>query len=123
MDKGHVERELAGVKQARDVRQVDGRVVAQAFLNDVAHVLGDEEAVHAEVLRQFLVRIGRVAKSEQMDNFGVRQFGGTFAEGADQFQRLAGAGAMNTRWPGRIFFTASVAVRICDLYVSCQLGS
>ena len=104
VDEGHVERELAGVKQARDVRQVDGRVVAQAFLDDVAHVLGDEEAVHAEVLRQFLVRIRRVAESEQMDNFGVRQFGGAFAEGADQFQRLAGAGADEHALAGPDFF-------------------
>ena len=35
------------------------RVVAQPFLDDVAHVFGDEEAVHAEILRQFPVRVGR----------------------------------------------------------------
>ena len=93
VNEGHVERQLAAVEQARNIGKEDRRVVAQPFLDDVAHVFSDEEAVHAEVLRQLLVRVRRVAESEQMDNLGVRQFGGAFAEGADQLQRLARAGA------------------------------
>ena len=56
------------------------RVVAQPLLDDVAHVFGDEEAVHAEVLRQLAVRVGRVAEGEQVDDFRVGQFGGALAQ-------------------------------------------
>ena len=104
MNEGHVQRELPGIEQTRDVRQVNGRVIAQPFLDDVAHVFGDEKAVHAEVLRQFAVRVGRIAEREQVDNFRVRQFGGALAQRADQFERLACAGADENALAGPDFF-------------------
>ena len=52
LDQRGVERQLAGGEQARDVGEEDRRVVAEPLLDDVADVLGDEEAVDAEVLRR-----------------------------------------------------------------------
>ncbi len=104
VNEGHVERQLAAVEQARNVGKEHRRVVAQPFLDDVAHVFGDEEAVHAKVLHQFLVSIRRVAESEQMDNFGVRQLVGALAQRADQLQRFTRAGADEHALAGPDFF-------------------
>ena len=71
LDQGRVERELAGGEQARDVGQENRGVVAQAFLNDGAHVFGDKEAVDREVLRQLLVGVGGFAEGEQVDELDV----------------------------------------------------
>ena len=59
-----------------------GRVIAQAFLDDVAHVFGDEEAVDAEVLGQLAVGVGRLAEGQQVDDLRVGQFAGALGQGA-----------------------------------------
>ncbi len=66
-------------KQTRNVGKENRRVVAKPFLNDAADVLGDEETVDAEILRQFAVRVGRVAERQQMHDFRVGQLAGPLA--------------------------------------------
>ena len=76
-----VQRQLAGIEQARDVRQKDGRVIAQALLDDVAHVFRNKEAVHPEVLRQFAVRIRRIAEGQQVQDLCIGQLVGPLGQG------------------------------------------
>ena len=51
----------------------NGRVIAEPFLDDIANVFGDEEAVDAEVRGNALVGVGRFAASEQVNDLRVGQ--------------------------------------------------
>ncbi len=64
MDKCHIERQLPGIEEARYVREKDRGVITQPFLDDIAHVFCDEEAVHPEVACHFPVSVGRVSESQ-----------------------------------------------------------
>ena len=83
---------------------MNGGVIAQAFLDHVADILSDEKAVHAKVVRQLAVGVGRLAEGEQVDDFRVGQFVGALAQRADEFERLARAGADEDALAGPDFF-------------------
>ena len=93
LDEGYIQRQLAGREQAGNVGQEDGRVVPQSFLDDLADVVGDEEAVDAEVFRQRLVRVRRVARSQQVDDGRVGKLAAARHESAHELLRLSASGA------------------------------
>ena len=103
LDQRHVQRQLAGGEQPRDVRQEDRRVVAQPFLDDVADVFGDEEAVDAEMTRRAPCR--RRARRRRSSRWTISVSGSSGRPGRqrlDQLGRLAQPVPMKTRWPGWI---------------------
>jgi hypothetical protein len=83
-----------------------------ALLDDVAHVLADEEAVDAEGRRHLAGRVGRVAEGEQVDDLHVGELAPRATRARTSRSGWAQPVPMKTRWPGRMRATASSAVAI-----------
>jgi len=92
-DQRDVDGHAACLELTRYVRQEDGRVVGHAGLEDMAHVVRDEETVHLELLAELLIRVGGRAHGEQVDDVGVVHVLGMCDQGVDEVLRLGAAGA------------------------------
>jgi len=91
LHEGGVERQLAGAEEVLNFAQEDGRVIGAAFLNGLADVAAEEQAVVAEMAFVFRASVGGVAECQHVDELDVVELVGAEHESVDQ--RLGRAAA------------------------------
>ena len=97
LDEGHVDVDVAAVKEIGNLRQEDGRVVGQPAVHGRARGVADEERVVAHVGLEALVGVGRHAERPDVQDLGAEEGLGirahVFGQRPDQVLRFATPGA------------------------------
>jgi len=73
LDEGDVDGHELPAKERRDLRQKDGRVVRQPFVDRLARAVADEERVVPEVGLELLVRVGRDTQRPDVEHLGIEE--------------------------------------------------
>ena len=92
-DERHVDVHAAPDHEQGDLGEEDGGVVRAALLDGLAGARADEQGVVPEVLVELLVRVGRDAQVEEVEDLGVREVPRDVYERLHQELRLSARGA------------------------------